>query len=400
MRALATGLLVLMALVFLAACRAPPAWAWAPYVRAFAEAALVGGCADWFAVTALFRRPLGLPIPHTAIIPRSKARIGEALGRFIVDNFLSPRVLDARLRQWELAAWGGAWLERPENARRLAGRILALGPDVVRLLPAREMEDLARAVALAVARSVPAAPTAGKLLATLWNEGRVEPLVERVTTLLADWIAGHEDLIFETVRAQSWRWAPGWLDRAITRKITGGVLNILTEMRQPDHPWRASLAAAVEDLTARLAEDPNLRARGEALKAQVLDDPRVADFIHTLWSRMRRQWESDWADGSGAATAVLAPLISGFGGWLRTDPVMRRTLDTTARALVRGLIAPRRHQIGGFVAQVVAGWDTRGIVDRLELQVGPDLQYIRVNGTIVGGLVGLALFAVSRILGV
>jgi len=399
MRAVATGLLVLMAAVFVATSFAPRGWTALAYLRAFAEAAMVGGCADWFAVTALFRRPFGLPIPHTAIIPRGKERIGAALGAFIVDNFLSPRVLDAKLRQLELAAWGGDWLRQPDNARRVARRIVAWAPEVIGALPPGALEPLAQSLALAAVRSVPAAPTASKVLAALWNEARVQPLVERASELAGAYLARHEDVILEKVQAQSWRWLPRWVDRAIATRITQGVLQLLSDIRAPDHPWRLGLAAEADALVVRLAEDPELRRRGEALKQRLLDDPRLGEQARRLWSDMRSQLQGDWAGGADGLEARIERWLRDLGAWLHDDPAMQRTLNTTARVVVRSVLAPRRGEIGRFVAQVVDSWDTRGVVDRLELQIGPDLQYIRVNGALVGGLVGLTLFTLSRLFG-
>ncbi len=396
MRATATGLLVAMAVLFVGAGLLQHRWGPAAYLRAFAEAAMVGACADWFAVTALFRRPLGLPIPHTAIIPRNKDRIGEALGRFIVDNFLSPRVLDAKLRELELAAWGGAWLQRPENARALAARLVALGPELVGALPEGTVEELAGSAALAAARALPAAPAASAVLAAAWDEGRAQPLVERGAELLGGYLDTNREVILEKVRGQSWRWMPAFVDDAIARRITRGLVQLLADVRAPDHPWRVRLASEVEGLIVRLAQDPELRRKGEALKRQLLDDPRLADHAHRLWTEIERQLRTEWRSGSGALEDRLATLIGELGAWLEQDPALQRALNTGARALVRRGVAPRRREIGAFVAQVVRGWDARGVVERLELQVGPDLQFIRINGTLVGGLVGLALYVLSR----
>ncbi len=398
MQSLATGLLVAMTLVFLAASFGHR-WAGASYVRAFAEAAMVGACADWFAVTALFRRPFGLPIPHTAIIPRSKDRIGAALGRFIVENFLDPQVLDAKLKELELAAWGGDWLSRPQNAHAVASRLVRFAPELVRALPEGALEELAGSAALAAARSLPAAPTASAVLSAVWNEGRAQPLVERAADLLGGYLAEHQDVILEKVQGQSWRWLPGWVDKAIARKITSGLVQLLADVRQPDHPWRAKLGGAVATLISRLANDPDLRRQGEALKQQLLDDPRIGEHARRLWSEMRRQLEAGGVGDTAAFEARVEALVLGLGAWLREDTGVQRTLNTSARALVRSVVAPRRQEIGRFVAQVVEGWDARSVVERLELQVGPDLQYIRVNGTIVGGLVGLGLFVFSRLAG-
>ncbi|MDQ2763923.1 MAG: DUF445 domain-containing protein, partial [Pseudomonadota bacterium] len=240
---------------------------------------------------------------------------------------------------------------------------------------------------------------ASKLLAAMWNDGRIEPLVERGTEWLAAWLAEQRQAIAEKVRTHSWRWLPRWVDRAIADKITAGLLQLLLDVRDPDHPWRRGVAVTIEALILRLAEDPDYRRRGEELKQRMLADPRLGDHIHRLWSDMRRQLETDWSHRSEDLEVRIERLFADLGGWLRRDPAVQRTLNTSARVFVRGVLAPRRQEIGRFVAQVVDGWDTRGVVDRLELQVGPDLQYIRVNGTLVGGLVGLALFTLSRLLG-
>ena len=396
---MATGLLVAMAVLFVAASVAAQRWSGAGYVRAFAEAAMVGGCADWFAVTALFRRPFGLPIPHTAIIPRGKDRIGAALGRFIVDNFLNPRVLDAKLRDLEIATWGGDWLLAPRNARALADRLVRAAPEIMGALPDDTVRELAAALALTIARSIPAAPAASALLAAAWNEGRAQPMIERAAEALGAYLSEHQETILEKVQQQSWRWLPGWVDKAIARQITRGLVQLLADVRQPDHPWRARLAGAVETLIARLATDPDLRRQGETLKRELLADPRLADHAGRLWTQVReRLGGGDLADDA-ALRERLETLILQLGGWLKHDAAVQRVLSTSARSFARRVLAPRREDIGRFVAQVVEGWDARDVVERLELQVGPDLQYIRVNGAIVGGCVGLVLFTLSRLFG-
>ena len=403
MRALATGLLVAMAALFvttsLLALRWPALGPALGYVRAFAEAAMVGACADWFAVTALFRRPLGLPIPHTAIIPRAKDRIGAALGRFIVDNFLSPRGLDAKLTKLELAAWGGRWLRRPDRTDTVAERLVAMAPGLARGLPGGTLEELVGAAALAAARATPAAPTASALLAAVWNEGRSQPLVERGAALLAGYLEAHQDIILEKVQSQSWRWLPNFVDRAIARKITAGLLQLLTDVQDAEHPWREALGAAVERWITRLAADPELRAQGEILKARLLDDPRLRTHAHRLWLEVATRLEGEWRGGSSALVTRLSALLQALGAWLEDDPGVQSALNRGARIFVRRTLAPRRHAIGRYVAEVVEGWDARAIVERLELQVGPDLQFIRVNGTLVGGLVGVALYIASRLFG-
>jgi uncharacterized membrane-anchored protein YjiN (DUF445 family) len=403
MRALAAGLLIAMAAVFIAAGLAGRRWpALSPtlgYVRAFAEAAMVGGCADWFAVTALFRRPLGLPIPHTGVISRSKDRIGEALGRFIADNFLTVRVLDERLRRVELAAWGADWLRRPRNAAALARRLAELAPDIVAALPSAALRDLVGSAAVGAVKAAPAAPLASALLSALWSEGRTQALIDRAAALLGAYLEEHQEVILEQVQAQSVKWLPTWVDKVIARKITAGLIQLLADVRTPDHPWRLRIGAALEDFIARLAHDPALRARGEALKLQLLTHPLLAAQAQSVWLEVEERLGGELRDHVDDVAQSLEQGLLQTAVWLGEDARLQQALNAWARAMVRRVIAPRRGQIGRFIAQVVSSWDAQSMVARLELQVGPDLQYIRVNGTLVGGLVGLIIYAASGVMG-
>jgi uncharacterized membrane-anchored protein YjiN (DUF445 family) len=400
MRVIATGLLVLMAVLFVAASLAARTWPglqpWLGPVRAFAEAGMVGACADWFAVTALFRRPLGLPIPHTGIIPRNKDRIGEALGRFLAENFLTPEVLTERLRQLELARWGGEWLGRPGQAARLAQRVTAVLPEAMRLLPPHAIRDMAGSAAMAAANAIPAAPAASRMLAAAWGQGRSQAALDWGVARLAAYLAEHEEALQQQVEVHSGRWMPRFVDRLIAAKISGGLQDLLQAMMAPDHPWRLEIAEAIESFIDRLAHDPDLAARAETLKRQLLADPALHAQAQSLWDELEARLT---AGDSAALQRRIEQALTALGAWLRGSDTAQHRLNDWARAVALRLIAPRRRQIGGLVADVVAGWDAKGIVDRLELQVGRDLQYIRINGTLVGGLVGLVLYAVTRIFG-
>lgn len=396
MRTIATGLLALMAVVFVGAGLGARSWPWLGYVRAFAEAAMVGACADWFAVSALFRRPLGLPIPHTGIIPRNKDRIGQSLGGFIAENFLTEEVLTNKLKQLELARWGGAWLRDPENAQDLARRLAALLPQVLSAGVGESLRTAAGSAATTAIRAVPAAPTASRLLAAVWNEGRAQAAFDWIVDRLAIYLDGHKEMIQEAVETKSYAWMPRFVDKMIAEKVTDGALNLLSEMREPDHPWRKDIAAGVERFIGRLAEDPALYAQGEALKMRLIEDPRLREQARGLWNDL----EAKLRGGDVEALAqTLAGVIRALGDWLYEDQGARERLNEWAGLVVCKGVAPRRQEIGRFVAQVVASWDTKSVTEKLELQVGKDLQYIRVNGTLVGGLVGLLIYAVSKVVG-
>ncbi len=403
MRALATGLLLLMAVVFVAASIAAARWPalspWLAWVRAFAEAGTVGACADWFAVTALFRRPLGLPIPHTAVIPRNKDRIGAGLGKFIADNFLTAKVLDGQVRKLELARWGAAWLAQEGRAASLARRLAPLVPALLRAIPKETREELLGAVALAAIKAVPAGPAAARIIDLAWRDGRAQPLLDSLVEGASAYLTSHEDYVREKVAEQSFKWMPKWIDKIIAGRLTSGLIKAAHEMRSHDHPWRLELAAAVQGYIERLDGDPELQKQADELKLRLLTHPALLAEINSAWARVEARMLADPAATNAAIAARLETWLTALGAWLDKDEAVQRRLNDAARLIALRLIAPRRHDIGGFVAGVVSGWETRDVVDRLELQFGRDLQYIRLNGTIVGGLVGLVLFGVSRALG-
>ena len=308
-------------------------------------------------------------------------------------------MLNARLRRLELARWGGGWLRRPENARGLATRLAALAPDVLEAFPPGALQALVSKATLAAVNTVPASALASKLLAAVWNDGQAQGLIDLGAERLAAYLADHEEVILSRVQDQSYKWLPRWVDRIIAQKITAGLIQLLADVRDPEHPWRRQIGAAIERFIVRLAQDPELQAHGEALKQRLLGDPQAMDALQLVWAGLERRMSADLRENADVLGSGLEQALLGLGAWLETDAGVRRTLDVFARTLVRRVVAPRRHQIGRFVAQVVASWDAHLVVEKLELQAGPDLQYIRINGALVGALVGLILYAASRALG-
>jgi len=396
MRLAATGLLAAMAATYVVTGLWVRSESWLAYVRAFSEAATVGACADWFAVTALFRRPLGLPIPHTGIIPRNKARIGEALGAFIADNFLSAEVLEAKLKQLEVGRWGAAWLREPHNAAELAERLVRLIPELLELSTAEARRRFVGAIAADVIASAPAASLTAGVLRAVSNGERGEAMLDAALGLASRALAANQDLLRAEVAGKTYRWLPRWLDNKIADKILSGLAQTLEAMGAPDHPWRGRVRQYVDDFLQRLETDPALGARAEEIKRQIAANPvllaRLGEIGDALEARLRPKTDAE----VNALAAHIAGWLAGLGAWLydRTEAI--EIFNNWARSAVQRTIAPRRREIGRLIASVVAGWDTRSVVEKLELQVGADLQYIRINGTIVGGLTGLLIFVLSR----
>jgi uncharacterized membrane-anchored protein YjiN (DUF445 family) len=400
MRLTATGLLIAMAGLYAASGFWPaPAPSWLGYMRAFAEAATVGACADWFAVTALFRRPFGLPIPHTGIIPRNKDRIGEALGAFIADNFLTAEVLEARLKALEVGRWGAAWLRQPRNAAAVAERLTQLIPELLELSTAEARRRFVGSLASGLIAATPAAPAAAGVLRAAWSGERREGLLDAGLDLAGRTLAANEDLLRSEVSGRTWRWVPRWIDNQIADRLLRGLADAIAEMREPQSPWRERLKAWLDDFIARLETDPELAARAETIKRQIAESPllleRLGDLAEGLEAALRPQTEAD----ARALADRLAAWLMALGGWLHDEAEAIEIFNGWARQAVQRAIVPRRRRIGRAVANVVAGWDVGSVVEKLELQVGADLQYIRINGAIVGGLVGLALFTLSSLAG-
>ena len=392
MRLLAGALLVLMAALFVAARLAEPRYPSLSYLRAFAEAAMIGGLADWFAVTALFRRPLGLPIPHTAIVARNQDRIAVSVGDFIANNFLSPAVLRARLKDGAFSLRLACWLERDDNAARVSHRLGAVLPAVIEAFGDEPVRSLLRGAALDQFRRADAGSLSARLLEMLVAGGHHVVLFDRILDQARRLIDGDSDLIRRKIADRSGRWVPGWVDEKLAAQVVSGLGEMLDEMRTPDHPWRLRFDAALHDLIGRLDRDPSMRARAEALKNTLIAHPGVGAFVECVGADLRQGVEAG-EGGTSRAEMLSVQMLAGIAAHLKEDATLRATLDSWIERAARALILPNREKLGAFMAGVIRGWDTPTLVGKLELQVGRDLQYIRINGTLVGGLVGLALHA-------
>src|SRR3989441_829127 len=393
MKRRATGLLALAAAIFGAAAALEARYPWLGYVRATAEASLVGGLADWFAVTALFRRPLGLPIPHTAIVATRKERIGRILGTFVQSHFLSRDVVAANLRAVRPAERAARWLADPEHSRRIARQMASGLARTLEALPDEDVRVLVHEVVSARLRATRVAPALGKTLALVLADDRHQALLNEA-------VRDNRDVIRDKVRAESPWWVPGVVDDQIFQRIIGTVESLLRDIgADPYHPLRAAFDAALRDFVDRLQHAPDVIARAEALKEEWLADPSLADLSTRLWEATRRAIVAyaTRADG-GHAPGPLERGLSEFGAALLTNEGLLAEIDDVVIDLAATVVERYRHEIGDLIAQTVAGWDPEATSRRFELAVGRDLQFVRINGTLVGGLVGLAIYTVSHLL--
>jgi uncharacterized membrane-anchored protein YjiN (DUF445 family) len=400
MRRLATLLLVAVGVALLAANALIERWPWLGAVRAFAEAALIGGLADWFAVTALFRRPLGLPIPHTAIVPTRKDDIGRALARFIRDNFLVREAIERRLARADLAARLGAWLAKDENAARVTRD---LGAALDWLLRAGDGHSLRESFGTSLRGAFDAVPVSAglaALLEVLLSGAHAQTLIDKLVALARTQLEGQRVLIRVRIHERSPWWLPKFVDQQIFDELVGGLEEILEAIaRDPNHPARAEIAGALHSLRDSLAHDPALATRSRALQTEVIDHPAVRAYAHDLWQRLDADLHAALADPRSPLRLGVEREIRGIGTALASEPTVAAKLNAWLEQVLLYLVENYRDPLSEIVSETIERWDPAATSRRIELAIGTDLQFIRVNGTLVGGLVGLLLYVGWRLLG-
>ncbi len=398
MRRLATGLLLLMVAIFVAARLGEESVSWMGYIRSFAEAAMVGALADWFAVTALFRHPLGLPIPHTAIIPRNKDRLGASLGTFVQSNFLSPEILSEKIAAWNIAGRVSQWLADSGNSAMVADRIAGAIPDV---LTGLNDDDVNRFIEINITsrlRAVEVAPLAGSILQTLTANNKHQELFDAALRLAAGLLESNRDLIRHKIREESPWYVPGFVDNKIYEKIITKAEQTLADVNaDPEHELRRQFHRATHDFIERLRTSPEYRDRGEQLKEDLLNHPIVQQYFSRVWSDVKQKILSDVANPDSSIREQIRRAVAGFGESIARDEAMRDKINNWIRDAAIGVLSSRREEIAALISDTVRRWDAQTVTRKMELQVGKDLQYIRINGTIVGGLVGLLIYTLSEI---
>jgi len=400
MRIIATGLLVAMAgLFFLANALAGthPAWA---YIRAFAEAAMVGGMADWFAVTALFRHPLGLPIPHTAIIPRNKDRIGDSLAAFLRSNFLVPRIVARRMARLDVAGAIGRVLAAPPRDGAMRAGLGKLAETLLESLGDERLGNLFKSAAAQRLRALDIAPLSGQLLEAAMAEGRHRPMINSTILWVGRTLDANEHLFRQMIHERAGsilRWTG--LDEALSSKILDGIFRLLGDMAENlDHPLRVKAEEGLHTLARRLQTDAELQAKIAAFRDQALANPAVAAWLDGLWQSARAAMLRAARDPHAVAAGKFGEALRQMGTSLQEDARVRIAVNRFARRATATLVASYGHGIVTLVSETVRGWDARTVTGRLENAVGRDLQYIRINGTMVGGLVGVAIHAIDHLL--
>jgi len=401
MKLLALGFLVGATALFLM-CRwaqANAAPGWVGYVGAAAEAGMVGALADWFAVTALFRHPLGIAIPHTAIIKRKKDQLGEGLGTFVRENFMSPQVVETKLRDAQVASRLGKWLCDHSHATRVASEasnVLRVGVEMLRDEDVQHVFDRMIVKRLAEPKW---GPPVGRVFGTLLAENRQEALIQLLADRAFQWSLNAGEVIQRVVERDSPSWSPRWVDHLVGDRIHRELMDFTDKVRRnPGHELRRSATRFLFEFADDLQHDEATIARAEAVKEQIMARDEVARAAETAWTALKRNVLESVDDPSSALRTRIADSIVHIGESLRDDADLRDKVDDWIIRGAKHLVSEYGVEITAIITETVERWDAEEASRRIELHVGRDLQFIRINGTVVGALAGLIIYTVAQLL--
>jgi len=401
MKALATGLFVLAAAIYfttIVVAGATPA-GWLGYVQAGAEAAMVGALADWFAVTALFRHPLGLPIPHTAIIPTRKDQMGETLGEFVGTHFLTDDVVREKVGSAEVTRRAGEWLAQPQNATRVAGQMGSAVRGLLAVLDDEQMKTMIERVLAERVERTEVSPALGHLLGRVVSDGAHTGIVDVLADRTYVWVVRNRQSIIEMVGTQAPTWTPRFVDDLVGDRIHLEIVRFVAAVRDdPEHPVRAAIDRMLVQFADDLRSNPSTRERVERAKVDMFNHPDVQRSVGRIWETAQRVLLEAADDPDSELRVRAAGALAQTGAALATDPTLQARLDGWVTDTVVSLVGDYKVQLTSVITDTVARWDGPQTATRIELAVGRDLQFIRINGTVVGALAGLVIHALSTLL--
>ena len=391
----ATGLLILVVLIFAATHLFTDGRGFWGFVQAASEAGVVGGIADWFAVTALFRHPLGIPIPHTAVIPRGKDAFGRGLGEFVARNFLDPELLEERLTEMDPADRVALWMMRPNNADLVARQAARIMVGVTDALSDEEVQEGIREAIETRVREVELTPLLGTVAELAMEGGHHHALIDAALLGLSRAVEENQEVLRAQLRKESPWWVPEPVDDVVFQKVYDGAQHFIADITADrHHPLRTHLDSRAKELITRLKDSPDLRARGEELKTAFLDHPEFEAWTDDLWTDLKAQVARAAAEPESDLRRRLAKWTVTAGERLATDRGLRHRVNTWVISVVKQAVSQSEQEVTSLIASTVERWDAQETSKRLELLLGRDLQFIRINGTLVGALVGVVIHTV------
>ena len=396
-----TSLLGLMAVIFLSCSwwQSHGAPAWVGYVRAGAEAGMVGGLADWFAVTALFRYPMGLPIPHTAIIPNKKDQVADALSEFVSENFLNARTITQKVMEANLPQRVGTWLTRPASAERVSQEVGDFTVRVVRGIDPADAEAFINTQLIERLAEPTWGPPVGRALEGFIADGKAEPIVEDILAWSRAKLDGMEQSIVTLIDDRMPRWAPKFAKDLVGEKVYTELVKFMAEVdRDPNHEARRAIRRQLSQFAQDLQFDSQMITRVEALKGDVMGSTAVTSAASSMWEQLADTIVANATDPQSMLRRKVADAAAEWGRKLANDPEVRASAEQKLEKVVHFAAENGADQIVGIIAETIQRWDGAEASDKIELMVGKDLQFIRLNGTIVGALAGLVIYTVSQLL--
>ena len=401
MKAVALSFLIGASVVFLVCTWAQSHGAapWVGYVRAAAEAGMVGALADWFAVTALFKHPLGLPIPHTAIIKRKKDQLGEGLSTFVRENFLSPENVETKLRDADVASRTGKWLAEPVNAERVAAEASTALRVLVEMLRDEDVQQVLDRMIVKRIAEPQWGPPIGRVLSSLLEEGRQEALLQLLADRAFQWSLGAGEVIERVIERDSPTWSPRWVDHLVGDRIHRELMDFTDKVRRnPDHELRRSATKFLFEFADDLQKDEATIQKAENVKEQIMARDEVARAAETAWTTAKRIILESVEDPSSTLRARIADTVVRIGESLRDNTDLRVKADNWIVRGAQHLVSQYGAEITTIITDTIERWDADEASRRIELHVGRDLQFIRINGTVVGSLAGLVIYTIAQLL--
>jgi uncharacterized membrane-anchored protein YjiN (DUF445 family) len=399
MKLVATWFLVVAAVVYVVCVVVGDGQGLWGYLQTAAEASMVGGLADWFAVTALFRHPLGVPIPHTAIIPRKKDQIGAALGNFVQQNFLTPSIVGERLTAAQIPRRAGEWLADPVHAARIAQEAGDALNGLATLVRDDEIRHAVARYADKKLRDIELAPVLARVLDTVRESGQHQVVLTAGLKGLMRFLDDNRLVFRARLGQESPEWIPNWVDERLFNRLFAGVQSFLADVVANDtHELRSQFDRYLREYGDALRTDPAKAARVEAAKIELLEREDVRDWLSTLWLHMKKAILDAAADPESDLRHTIASVTRQFGESLRDDPALAARVDAALQRIVNHVVARYGRDAAELISSTVERWDSADTSRRLELQVGRDLQFIRLNGTVVGAIVGVLIHAVGQLL--
>jgi uncharacterized membrane-anchored protein YjiN (DUF445 family) len=399
MKFIATALLVMAFVVFVVAAVYEDQAIWIGFVRATAEAAMVGAIADWFAVTALFRYPLGLKIPHTAIIPNRKDVIGLNLGRFVRNNFLSREVVSEKLRSMHVTERIALWLNQPRNSALVADHIAEALAAAVQVMKDEDVQALIEHNVAIRVRSIQFAPVLGNLLTLLISGNRKQELLSGMIKYGAQMLEDNKDAIQEKISQETPWWMPRNVDYKIYQKLVDATDETLREVSEdPDHPLHQKFGEVVDQFVEDLKNSPDVIAREDAFKEELLQQAMVREFSFSLWTDVKASLIEHASDKNSTIRISIQSGLVSLSGAILEDKALLTKIDHWLEEVILYVVEKYGHELEQLISQTISKWDAEATSRKIEIQVGKDLQFIRINGTVVGGLVGFLIHALYLLL--